>query len=150
MEFSRCLVNVRNSQKDLPLSIKGVKKSVRALLAHIDVFSGEIDIHFVSKKKISRLHKQYFDDESTTDTISFPLDKTHLGIVFVCPAVAIDYAKTHKVDAYSEATLYLVHGILHLLGYDDLSSALRRTMRRKEKNCLEVLKKQKLLLQEGD
>lgn len=132
-------VSVTNSQKDLPFSRVAVRKLVRKLLAHLKVQCDEIDIHFVTKRAIAKLHEEHFGDKAPTDTISFPLDKTHLGIVFVCPAIAQEYAVKHNLDPYEETTLYLVHGILHLLGYDDLTPKERRKMRKKERECLRAL-----------
>ena len=138
---------VTNSQKDLSLSAPTVRKVVRKLLAHLKVRCDEIDIHFVTKNAIAKLHEEHFDDPTPTDTISFPLDETHLGIVFVCPAVAKEYAAAHNLDPTAETTLYLIHGILHLLGYDDLTPKDRRRMEQKERACLRFLASRELNLE---
>ena len=86
--------------------------------------------------------------------MSFPLDPsgtassvpTVLGEVFVCPRVAITYAHAHDLDPYAETTRYLIHGILHLLGYDDLTPREKQVMRRKENGCLALLEKEGKLL----
>lgn len=97
-------------------------------------------IHFVTKAKIGALHRTYFDDPSPTDCISFPMDtpskEALLGEVFVCPAVAVEYAKEHGLDPKNEVLLYVIHGLLHLLGYDDCDPKSRKEMRRQEKQCL--------------
>ncbi len=106
------------------------------LAAYLNVDAQEIGIYFVSEKAIGELHDQFFQDPTPTDCISFPIDKTHLGEIFVCPAVALAYAKKKKLDPYQETLLYLVHGFLHLIGFDDLKETERKAMRKMEKKCM--------------
>lgn len=78
--------------------------------------------------------------------MSFPLDEIHLGEVFVCPKTAIEYADEKKLPVYEELSLYVVHGLLHCLGYDDLEPAERRIMRKKEKSCMDLIRTKDLIL----
>lgn len=129
-----------NRQKDLKISSKAVKSLFRALLALHQVECGEIFIYLVSEKKISEIHSDFFQDPSPTDCMTFPLEKNPLsGEVFVCPKVAVSYAEASQLDPYQETALYLVHGFLHLLGYDDVKIQERRIMRKKEKSCMDEL-----------
>lgn len=133
-------VFVLNRQKDLKLSTRRVKTLVSAILKEEGVECEEISIYFVSEKKISELHGEFFDDPTPTDCITFPIDSETLGEIFVCPKAAIDYCKRKGGDPLTETALYIVHGILHLLGYDDLEPKKRRAMRKKEKKCMAHLK----------
>lgn len=82
---------------------------------------------------------------------SNPIDGyCHLGEVFVCPEVAIEYAQQRGLDPYLETTLYLVHGILHLIGYDDISPQERKKMRYQEKRCIHHLKNTDSILKRAD
>lgn len=137
-------VHVHNSQKDLPLSSKAIRALVKEVLTFQKSTHSEVSIYFVSTKKISQLHKDFFDDPTTTDCISFPIDEDLLGDIFVCPKTALDYAAKHGKDPHDEVALYIIHGLLHCLGYDDLDPASRRTMRKKEKICIAHIKKQGL------
>ena len=86
----------------------------------------ELSLYFVGKRKISLLHAQFFDDPSPTDCISFPFNEPlFLGEIFICPQIAKEYdpEKPHE-----ETSLYIIHGILHLLGYDDIESKERKKM----------------------
>lgn len=116
------------------------------MLDHLKVTGDEVAIYFVTEANIAQLHDQFFNDPTPTDCISFPLDERHLGEVFVCPSVAIAYARKKGLDPYQETALYVIHGLLHLLGYDDLEPKERRTMRKKEKTCMAHLYKQNLNL----
>ena len=146
MTFSN-IIEIYQKQRKLPIASASVEAAVLFLLKAKRVACQEIALHFVSKKAIAALHKEYFNDPTPTDCISFPLDPQFcLGEVFICPEVALAYAKEHQLDPYEETTLYLVHGFLHLLGYDDIEASDRRRMKKEEARCLNLLKAQKLLL----
>ncbi|HSW87457.1 MAG TPA: rRNA maturation RNase YbeY [Rhabdochlamydiaceae bacterium] len=144
-------ITVVDSQKALAISRPSVKKVVLATLDFLQIKTDEVIVHFIDKAAICALHESFFNDPTPTDCISFPIDypyeesgKHHLlGEVFVCPEVAVEYARTKNKDPYAETTLYLIHGLLHLAGYDDLQAAERRKMRAMERRCLE--KKEVLL-----
>lgn len=143
-----CIVKVLvyNRQKDLKIGKGSARALVQSTLDHLQIRCEETSIYFVTVKEISRLHDQFFQDPTPTDCISFPLDEDHLGEVFVCPAVAIEYAKKKNLDPYAEASLYVVHGLLHLIGHDDLEEKARRSMRKKEKSCMRHLYEHRSLL----
>ncbi len=133
-------VHIGNSQKDLPIEKRLITQIVRDLLMFLELECKEISIYFVTKKKISALHEQFFQDPSPTDCISFPLDNEHLGEVFVCPSVAISYAKEKGLDPFEETILYIIHGILHLIDYDDQTPKDKKVMRGMEKKCMEHIR----------
>jgi probable rRNA maturation factor len=98
-----------------------------------------------------KLHKEYFNDPTPTDCISFPIDNEEdgyklMGDVVVCPLVAKTYARTKKLDVGEELSLYIVHGLLHLIGYDDIDSRDRKVMRSAERRHLKNLRAKKLCL----
>jgi probable rRNA maturation factor len=145
-------VVVSNRQRDLPISSLSVKRLISCLCSSLKIEADEILVYFVTDRKMKEIHHTFFGDPSSTDCMSFPLDPppagaglpTILGEVFVCPKVAIEYAAQHNLDPYEESSRYLIHGILHLIGYGDLEPAAKQIMRRKENWCL------KLLAQEGN
>lgn len=147
-------VQVVHQQSDLQLSEEVISPLVKAILEAEKQQFDEVCIYFVSTEEICRLHEHYFDDPSTTDCISFPMDDNReagyrvLGDVFVCPQTAIDYAKQHGTEPYEETTLYIVHGILHLLGYDDIDENDRKEMRSAESRNMANLKKLDLCLKQ--
>ena len=71
------------------------------------------------------------------------MDSSYLGDIFVCPAAALRY---DPKDPYKETLLYLVHGVLHLLGYDDIEPAAKRKMRKMERKCMDHLKQLRLII----
>jgi probable rRNA maturation factor len=140
------IIHLSNQQRDLKLSLKAVRILIRETLALERVPCREISIYFVTQKRISDLHQEYFNDPTPTDCITFPIDDETLGEVFVCPKVALAYCEKNGGDPHTETSLYIVHGILHLLGYDDLEPGKRRTMRKKEKKCMAHLNDLKISL----
>jgi probable rRNA maturation factor len=116
--------------------MSSVRKLVRSVLELEDVECEEVSIYFVTQRRICDLHKQFFNDPTPTDCISFPIDSEILGEVFICPKTAICYSTPLKQDPYDEVALYIIHGILHLIGYEDIDPNARRAMRKKEKKCM--------------
>lgn len=85
----------------------------------------ELSVSLVSTEEMADLHARYLDDPEPTDVLSFTMDEGGLlGDVVICPAVAASQNR----DLPAELRLLLVHGILHLLGYDHQEEEERRSM----------------------
>jgi probable rRNA maturation factor len=131
-------ISVFDDQSALAVSLDAAKAIIKAVLQEEHQPCDEVSLYFVTTEEICSLHKQYFNDPSPTDCISFPIDEdptAHyrvLGDVFVCPETAINYAALHNTDPYEEVTLYIIHGLLHLIGYDDMSDEDAAIMRQAE------------------
>jgi len=139
-------VYTKNQQSDLPVSAKSIRFLVREVVAYEGRYYDEVTVHLVETAKISALHEQFFGDPTTTDCISFPLDDELMGDVFVCPETAIRYSQKNGIDEHEELSLYVVHGLLHLMGYDDLNPKDKRKMRTAEKRHLKHLMSLNLIL----
>lgn len=130
-----------NQQKKFPIPKKLFTKQVNFLLKYFHIKTDQIDLIFVTKGIIQKLHKQFFQDDSPTDVITLPLDPIknspagfhHLGEIVICPFIAMEEAKKRNITLKSELSLYLVHGFLHLVGYDDQKEKEKKSMRKKEK-----------------
>jgi probable rRNA maturation factor len=93
----------------------------------------ELSLSFVDEQEMTGLHERYMQEAGPTDVLSFPLDDGDvdetgmrlLGDVVIAPSVAAQNAPT---DTDGELRLLLVHGILHLLGYDHDDDADRAEM----------------------
>jgi probable rRNA maturation factor len=121
---------------------------VCSVLEHENVSADFVSIYFISDRVMRQYHKKYFQDPSPTDCISFPVDSeadSHgprvLGDVFVCPKTAHLYVQGDERKFWEELTLYIVHGLLHLLGYEDMPASARSKMRAREKIIISALKK---------
>jgi len=96
--------------------------------------SAELSIFAVDEGEMERLHIEWMDEEGSTDVLSFPIDQlrpgqvllegeTTLGDVVLCPAVAKRQAESAAHSTTAELQILLVHGILHLLGFDHAEPA---------------------------
>ncbi|MDP3732504.1 MAG: rRNA maturation RNase YbeY [Candidatus Omnitrophota bacterium] len=107
------------------VSSEGIKKS------------GEITICFVNDQKIKELNLRYLAKNNPTDVIAFDVaepkrpDKLFADIV-ISTDRAIDNANAFKTSPLFELYLYVIHGVLHILGYDDRSKKDRLIMRKRE------------------
>ena len=151
-----CTVEIRNRQREVrfsanPTIIQGI---VQAVLDSEGQKASCVGIHFLSDRATCALHRQFFSDPSSTDCMSFPIDEKpvcnefrHLGDVVVCPATALSFAKGNTVVFWEELSLYIVHGLLHLLGYDDTTPKKKATMRRHEQRALALARERSFILQ---
>jgi probable rRNA maturation factor len=107
--------------------------------------AADVEINFVEEATMCRLHQEFLHDASPTDIITFDLgpapDRTRLAALFICVEMAVRHAARYRVSPVVELQRLVIHGILHLLGYDDRSPARRRQMRRRENQVLELLAK---------
>ncbi len=147
------IVNVFDQQSILKISPFQVQNAVQEIIRKEGQVCDEVSVYFVDVSTISKLHEQFFNDPSSTDCISFPLDNEEditpyriLGEAFICPETALEYALKNKIDPFKETTLYIVHCLLHLMGYDDVADDDRNEMRRAEKRHMQNLKKMNLQL----
>ena len=94
----------------------------------------------------SKLHGQFLNDFRPTDVITFPADKENGMIGEICVSVdkAFKEYKSHGMTFERELSLYLIHGWLHLVGFDDQTETDRKIMRREEDNALGVIEKDAL------
>lgn len=108
---------------------------------------GELSIVFLTDRALADLHGDFLDDPSTTDVITFEGDPTAgvAGEICVSADTAAAYAKAHQRDFATELALYVVHGWLHLAGYDDLQPAKKRIMRRAEARAMTLLRREHAL-----
>jgi probable rRNA maturation factor len=93
----------------------------------------ELSLSFVLEDEMADLHQRFMAEPGPTDVLTFPLDEDDrtedgarvLGDVVVAPAVA---ARNNPSDPDAELRLLVVHGVLHILGYDHEDDAERAEM----------------------
>jgi probable rRNA maturation factor len=108
---------------------------------------GELSVSFLTDATLARLHADYLDDPSTTDVITFEGDASlgHAGDICVSVDTALAYSKQHDIPFADELARYVIHGWLHLAGYDDLQPRKKRRMRAAEERALNLLRAANLL-----
>ena len=92
----------------------------------------ELTIRIVGARAMRRLHRQFFEDPSETDVLSFPSGTAagdgYLGDIAVCWPAVLRQATQYGHPPETEAGLLAVHGLLHLLGWDHASPAEEQEM----------------------
>jgi rRNA maturation RNase YbeY len=104
-----------------------------------------LEVNFVDEKTISALHRDFLLDDSPTDVITFDLgaapEGARIATIAICVPVAKRYAEQYSVSLDEELQRLVIHGALHLLGYDDHTSAEKRRMRYYENKILARVRK---------
>ena len=133
---------VESLQKKTPIDLPRVAGIARAILKREGVREASLNIIFVSSRKIRSLNRQYLRRDYVTDVLAFDLRDVKRpgqvsGDIAICVDAAIRNARTYKTSLAQELVLYVAHGILHLLGFDDHSPRDIRAMREKERKILD-------------
>jgi probable rRNA maturation factor len=127
---SRPTVLINNRQPG-PVDEPALAELARATLEGEGLHDVELSVVFVDEAEIEDLHVRYMDLPGSTDVLSFAQDDAVedgvrlLGDVVIAPAVA---ARNNPENPAAELRLLLVHGILHLLGYDHEIDAEKAVM----------------------
>src|SRR5207302_1785736 len=120
-----------------------MREIVRTVLDGEGVADAEISLAFVDNATIHALNKRYLDHDEPTDVLSFPLSepaaKKLAGELVIGAEVALAQAKERGHDVQVELALYVIHGLLHLCGFDDKSAAAAAEMQERERHYLREL-----------
>jgi probable rRNA maturation factor len=152
-------VQVSNRQSHVRIATTYIRKLVRAVLAAEQVSAATISIALADNATVRRVNRDYLGHDYDTDVLSFlfewtpgPVRKTKNrssqrvsrgcqidGEILASAEMAAQMAPQFGWSARDELSLYLVHGLLHLCGYDDQTPRDRRTMRGREQAILKEL-----------
>lgn len=141
------VVHIHNAHPRLKLDRRAVSRVVHTLDVHGGDFlggcpGGELSLAFLTDPALARIHADFLSDPTLTDVITFEGNAALASAGEICVSVdtASNYSRMHDRDFSEELTLYVVHGWLHLSGYDDLQPAKKRQMRAAEKRAMTVLR----------
>ena len=136
---------VKNLQNRIPVDSRKIVKTVQKVLSQEGIKkSGEITLCFVNDARTKELNLRYLKRNKPTDVIAFdisePQDKKNIfADIAVSSERAIDNARAFKTSPDFELYLYVIHGVLHILGYDDKSKKDKLAMRKREKEIMKAL-----------
>ena len=114
-----------------------VRDVVRATLHFGERPGMPVSLLLTDDAEIAALHAEHLDDPTPTDVMSFEVDGGAEIVVSVETARRVAKARGHRARA--EIALYIVHGLLHTLGHDDVRARDRMRMRAAERVVLERL-----------
>jgi probable rRNA maturation factor len=144
-------VVIANRQRRKKINPHQLRAMVMELFSELKITDGELGIQLVGAKRMAQINWQFLQHEGSTDVITFDhsekrkakggSQKQLNGELFICVDIAMAQAKEFDTSWQSELVRYVVHGVLHLCGYDDLKPDLRRKMKRAENRLLRRLAK---------
>ncbi|MEI8288117.1 MAG: rRNA maturation RNase YbeY [Verrucomicrobiota bacterium] len=148
---------IANPQRTKKINTRRLKQVAAELFTELQITEAELGIRLVGTKEMARINRQFLQHEGSTDVITFDhtekrkagskkRKKLH-GELFICVDEAIKQAKKFNTHWQAEVVRYVVHGILHLSGYDDLKPELRRRMKREENRLVRHLESRFTLAQ---
>ena len=132
------------TQEDIK-EIKILKKLIKYALKHENLDNVEFDIIFVENKKIKELNKEYRNIDKPTDVITFALEDYQkviydrirvLGDIYISIEQAKEQAKEYGHSYLRELSFLMIHGFLHLLGYDHVNDEEEKIMFEKQEEIL--------------
>lgn len=149
-------IAIADSQRALEVNQARLREVCEHVLSDEQVASAEISIAIVGSTRMQALNKQHLNHDYDTDVLSFLLDcapdvdvmehpddgprgrgKSIDGEIIVCAEMAKQMAGQLEWDALAELDLYVVHGLLHLVGYDDLDPHEQSIMRQRERELMQ-------------
>ena len=140
-------VLAEDDQSDLEVDVDRWRTLLRLTLQDEGVVApAEVNLLFVSEARIAALNLEFMGKAGPTDVLSFPLDDEPfiaaagmprmVGDVVICPAVALRNAVPNDRKPDDELALLVVHGALHLLGWDHQDDASAELMEDRERELL--------------
>lgn len=136
-------ISIATPQEVVAVDRARMREVARAVLDGEGITEAELSLAFVDNTTIHRLNKRYLDHDEPTDVLSFPLSdsggKKLIGELVIGVEVARDQATERGHDVQDELALYVIHGLLHLCGYDDKSRRAAVEMRQRERHYLAQL-----------
>ena len=147
-------IYIKNRQKSTSLNLKRLERDLFKALLHLSLQSSELSVVFVSSRRMKLINTIYRGIKKDTDVLSFPLMDRQpqpgqivkgpliLGDIVISVPKALAQAKEFKVSFYDELLRLLVHGILHLIGYDhEINAYQKKKMEMKERELFNAIKK---------
>lgn len=144
-------INSENLNRKKRIDLLKTDRVAKAVLKALEKDNVELNIVFLSNQKIRALNRAYLGRDKATDVIAFPAGKgpgsrvtghgpRFLGDIAISSDKAAENSGAYGLTLMEEAALYVIHGILHLLGYDDTTKKARDAMRRKEDGLLQKVR----------
>jgi probable rRNA maturation factor len=138
------LLEILDEQDELVVDLEKVRSVCEHILAEGEISSGKINVVLVDSNTIQQFNRDFLCHDYPTDTISFPTEDRRSegyleGEVLACTEVAKERSEEFGWTAEEELFLYIIHGMLHLIGFDDDTPELRTVMQEKERYYLATL-----------
>jgi probable rRNA maturation factor len=152
-------LRIQNCQRSVALDSRAIRRITLALLEQsLSLRAFDLGLRFVGPRAMARANRQFLNHEGPTDVLTFNYlpaaqpprqprrndGESHRvlqGEILICPQVAVIHARQFRTAWQQELVRYVVHGVLHLLGYNDARATDRRIMKREEDRLLRELQR---------
>ncbi len=144
-------ISIQNRQDKLKVDQRRLRRSLKTLLAEMDQKDGEISLVLVDDAQIREINRTYLDRDRPTNVISFAMTEGEfghvnpdvLGDIVISTETASRDAQAGNIDFMDEMEFLLIHGLLHLLGYDheEVGPEESRKMKDKEQELFYRLRR---------
>ncbi len=136
------VVQIAKNFKDIYVNMPRLKKLVKAVCTRFKLSKATVSIAIVDNAEIRNVSKQFLNRSSTTDCLSFNLSDNDARKSFELVVNAEKAVKEANLRAHSseaELALYVTHGLLHNLGFDDSTQGQAKKMHDAEDEILQQL-----------
>lgn len=146
------ILHIHNRQRGIKVHTKIIKDHIKKVMLYLECSHKELSIVFVNNTVMQKLNHTYRQKDRPTNVLAFPQYATYDGepeapeilgdIVVALPTAALEaQASNQNLEEY--VTYLLIHGLLHLLGYDHEGAAVeRQRMAQRERDILAYLREQ--------
>lgn len=127
-------ISIRNEQRRWRIPPGPMHQLVQEVLAEGGQ-TAEVAIHWIGPRRSAQMNGQFLQHEGPTDIITFDYGSTPdclRGELFICVSEAVRQAREFGTTWKQELRRYVIHGLLHLRGYDDRDARSRQRMKREE------------------
>jgi probable rRNA maturation factor len=131
-------VEICSRQSALECPTEAIRKALECALRE-EGKHAELSVALVGDEEMAELNRRFLDRDGPTDVLAFPYGEERgpvNGEIVVNAEMAVRQAAGRPHSATDELMLYVVHGLLHLLGYDDRGAPQARVMRERERAIL--------------
>jgi rRNA maturation RNase YbeY len=135
------VINFFNESRRKNIQKKRIKNVLEGVCKYFQKTDFVLNVVFVENRTIKQINKKFLNHNYVTDVISFDLSEKgiNLGEIYICIDVAEHQAKEYRVSLTNELQRLAIHGLLHILGFDDSSSEKKEQMTELENQFLNIL-----------
>ena len=123
------LIEINNLTKQ-PIDLRLVKRAIKEFLKLHHLANKEVSVALVDDKTITKLNRVYLGVAGSTDVLAFSGENNYLGEIIIGYPQIKRQAQSYKNTVERELIFILIHGLLHLFGYDDKTVTAKKEMER--------------------
>jgi probable rRNA maturation factor len=134
-------VSLRNKQKKEKIDLSRLRRNLKRLLKELEREDNEVSVLIVDDEQIQAINRDYLDRDRPTNVLSFAMTEgwggeIHpeiLGDIIISAETAVRDAASGELDLMDEMVFLLIHGLLHLIGYNHENTSMEEDERMKGK-----------------